>query len=318
MTFAQEVAMKTWLLVCGILLTTVAAQAQSLGHLKLIAHYPLDGNASDSTGLQGPIDLVNAPFQDGGVFLNGVYIGSGDNNASGAATPLMNGLSFEKLAVSLDFKVTEAYSVDRPLIVCGNSWRWMSVWLEPDSTLRFYVNDIPQVNTVAKVSPNAVHNVTMTYDSTQSMSRLYYDGALVDSVSAVLEHHDDANFASSHGGESDAFKGIWADLKVYTKDIAATVQSGGEMPEQFVLSQNYPNPFNPGTTIRFSLPKQTRVSVTVSNLRGQEIATVVDGVLPAGEHRVSWDAASQPAGIYFYKLSTAAGVVSVRKMLLVK
>lgn len=88
-------------------------------------------------------------------------------------------------------------------------------------------------------------------------------------------------------------------------------------PREFSLAQNYPNPFNPGTTIRFDLPRSSRVVLKVYNLLGQEMSTLVNEQLPAGTHTVQWDGTGRANGAYLYELSVD-GSVNTRKMLLVK
>lgn len=90
-----------------------------------------------------------------------------------------------------------------------------------------------------------------------------------------------------------------------------------ETPSKFELSQNYPNPFNAQTEISYSLPDPSHVRVTVYNLLGQKIETLVEANQQAGEHEVVWDASRVPSGIYFYRLD--AGKYSyTRKMTLLK
>jgi len=94
------------------------------------------------------------------------------------------------------------------------------------------------------------------------------------------------------------------------------------IPEIFYLGQNYPNPFNPTTTIRFSLPYKTDVTVTVYDLLGRNIRTLIDNNLPAGNHSVVWDGrlendAEAASGIYFYRIESDSFSES-RKMLLLK
>lgn len=96
-------------------------------------------------------------------------------------------------------------------------------------------------------------------------------------------------------------------------------------PQQVGLDQNYPNPFNPRTVIRFRLPVRSRVSLTVVNTLGQEVAVLVQGTLGEGVHLAEWDAADEPSGVYFCKLAAfgsadpaGAAVLDVRKLLLVR
>ncbi len=89
------------------------------------------------------------------------------------------------------------------------------------------------------------------------------------------------------------------------------------LPNLFALSQNYPNPFNPATTISYSLPSATHVSLDVFNILGQNVATLVDEHQSAGEHTVLWESVGYASGIYLYRLSTPEAV-ETRKMILLK
>jgi hypothetical protein len=88
------------------------------------------------------------------------------------------------------------------------------------------------------------------------------------------------------------------------------------IPQKFVLYQNYPNPFNPTTTISFSLPTKHKVTLTVFNTLGQKVITLVDGILPAGNHAVKWQANNVPSGIYFYQFIFGAYTVTKKMILL--
>jgi hypothetical protein len=89
------------------------------------------------------------------------------------------------------------------------------------------------------------------------------------------------------------------------------------LPNDLSLEQNYPNPFNPTTTIRFRLPRREHAVLKVFDVLGNEIATLVDGEITAGEHSVVFDAKDLPSGIYFYRLQ-ASNLVQQRKMLVIK
>ncbi|MCK6602875.1 MAG: NF038122 family metalloprotease [Bacteroidetes bacterium] len=95
----------------------------------------------------------------------------------------------------------------------------------------------------------------------------------------------------------------------------------GVADEQLVsrlnLEPNYPNPFNPSTVIGFTLPVQSKVTVKVLNILGQEITTLVDGIRPAGHHEVTFSAAGLPSGLYFCRM-TSSGQSFTRKMILSK
>ena len=90
----------------------------------------------------------------------------------------------------------------------------------------------------------------------------------------------------------------------------------------FELEQNYPNPFNPATKIRFSLSQSGQVDLTVFDILGRKVVTIVDEVAFAGVHEVEWNSRNSaglrvPSGVYFYRLRSQEGILT-KKMLLVK
>jgi photosystem II stability/assembly factor-like uncharacterized protein len=85
----------------------------------------------------------------------------------------------------------------------------------------------------------------------------------------------------------------------------------------FSLLQNYPNPFNPTTTISFSLPSRSFVSLKVFNLLGKEIATIISEEMSAGNYSKQWNACKISSGIYFYHLQ-AGSYIETKKLLLLK
>ncbi len=89
-----------------------------------------------------------------------------------------------------------------------------------------------------------------------------------------------------------------------------------EIPTAFALEQNYPNPFNPATTIAFALDETQRVTLTVYDLLGQKVRTLVDGVRPAARYRVPFDASDLASGTYIYVLRTEAQTAAKTMVLL--
>jgi hypothetical protein len=90
-----------------------------------------------------------------------------------------------------------------------------------------------------------------------------------------------------------------------------------ETPKEFSLSQNYPNPFNPSTKIRFDIPKQALTRITVFDILGREVVTLVNEELNAGKYEVEFKTGSYSSGLYFYKFE-AGDYSEVKKMVLVK
>jgi hypothetical protein len=93
-------------------------------------------------------------------------------------------------------------------------------------------------------------------------------------------------------------------------------------PAEFNLAQNYPNPFNPSTMIAFKLAVDSKVSLNIFNVLGQEVATLINTNLVAGSHQVNFNASSLNTGVYMYRIE-AAGIdgtnfVDVKKMILTK
>ena len=89
------------------------------------------------------------------------------------------------------------------------------------------------------------------------------------------------------------------------------------VPTSFALHPAYPNPFNPATTIRFDVPESADMSVTVYNILGEKVETLVNEHLTNGQYNVVWNANNQPSGIYFVRLVGNA-TTQVQKLLLVK
>ncbi|MBU1651608.1 T9SS type A sorting domain-containing protein, partial [bacterium] len=84
-----------------------------------------------------------------------------------------------------------------------------------------------------------------------------------------------------------------------------------------LMLTNYPNPFNPETTISFALPEACQISLTVYDVAGRNVVSLIDGWREAGSHEISFNASHLPSGVYIYQLNTGASALS-GKMLLLK
>ena len=107
--------------------------------------------------------------------------------------------------------------------------------------------------------------------------------------------------------------------------VTVTVTSGKSeelLPKAFSLSQNYPNPFNPETVIRYTLPEDCQVELTIYNILGQKVKTLVHEYQRAGYKTVRWDSRDDEgdevaSGVYLYRIE-ANGYVEVKKMAVLK
>jgi hypothetical protein len=145
----------------------------------------------------------------------------------------------------------------------------------------------------------------------------YRTGQLVDSVNLDRELETIRFFETASGlnlvGRS------YDTIFVYQFATPTTLedQIDSPLPERYNLAQNYPNPFNPSTTIEFELPHRSRVSLTVYNILGQKLTTILDEDLPAGTHAATWDGSKAASSIYLYRLVTE-DYSETRKMILLK
>lgn len=137
-------------------------------------------------------------------------------------------------------------------------------------------------------------------DSTVYLMDPFY-GPTINSYNWVLE-------GSSH---------TWTHTLKLLTTPASVYDTSDNLLKNTLLLQNYPNPFNSRTYIEFHLPKKEKTSLRIYNIYGQEIKTLVDEELNAGEYIFQWDASECPSGIYFYKLDTRK-VTSCGKMILLK
>jgi hypothetical protein len=122
----------------------------------------------------------------------------------------------------------------------------------------------------------------------------------------------------------DGIDGV-ADDTIYISNnspLDADDEQGGILPYRFELAQNYPNPFNPSTRIEYSLPERSHVTISVYNVLGQLVCTLVDREQSAGWYEAIWDgttASGEPvaSGVYLYRFQ-AGDHVQTKKMLLLK
>ena len=116
--------------------------------------------------------------------------------------------------------------------------------------------------------------------------------------------------------EAILYDGEGNEINLSPTDVEVGNQ-GEAIPTEFALYYNHPNPFNPTTTIKYDLPQASYVKLVVYNVMGQNVVTLIDGMVEAGRHQVIWDAKDLSSGVYFYKI-TAGNFTQMHKMILLK
>ena len=104
--------------------------------------------------------------------------------------------------------------------------------------------------------------------------------------------------------------------------IEVSVEEPNISPSKFELGQNYPNPFNPSTNIKFDIAQNSHVSITIFNLAGQKVSTLINRPLNTGSYTITWHGLDDngyqlPSGMYFYEMRTPS-YQSIKKLVLVK
>ncbi|MBN2413019.1 T9SS type A sorting domain-containing protein, partial [candidate division KSB1 bacterium] len=109
---------------------------------------------------------------------------------------------------------------------------------------------------------------------------------------------------------------------LFTVSEGNAINKENEIPKEFSISQNYPNPFNPSTKIKYSLPQNSQVNITIYNINGKVVETIINNFQMQGTYEINWQGTDNenhkvPSGIYFYRIE-AGHFIEIRKMTLVK
>lgn len=152
---------------------------------------------------------------------------------------------------------------------------------------------------------------------------IYRDGALIAGEIQTLEYYDDL-LGMSFGDYSYRASAVFSQgesaltpPQVVTYDGTLVEGPDRLIPDRHYLDRNYPNPFNPETSFRFGLAVGGEAVFVIYNITGREVARLIDGYVPAGNHTIKWKAENLPSGIYIYAL-ISGDFKAQGKMLLLK
>ncbi len=165
------------------------------------------------------------------------------------------------------------------------------------------------------------------YDSTISIFKNNGDGTFAPRATYHLTYSPVGICAADFNGDGTIDLAAAHDQApvitiLYNEDVPLSVGDDNRVPSQWGLAQNYPNPFNAGTTIEYSAAIRSHVNISIFNTIGERVRTLVDRVVPVGEHKFHWDGTDQygrslASGIYFYRVTDGINTGS-KKMVLLK
>jgi hypothetical protein len=195
-----------------------------------------------------------------------------------------------------------------------------------DTYIKSESSNLTLVDSSQSHSSGEWHHVALTYSN--GTMRQFVDG--VELLSGPVTYLPiDANGKTAIGARQDPrswFNGAIQMVKVSKRALAPTeftlptrtkVQGVGEHPIKNYLQQNYPNPFNPITNFIYQLTREELVSIKIYNIIGQEVATLVNEIKPAGNYTTLWNASAAGSGVYFCKMESKS-FISTMKLVLVK
>lgn len=176
------------------------------------------------------------------------------------------------------------------------------------------------VVTVPSDNESSASEVTLPYDTVDSL--LESAGLEVGESADFLwnvrisDGADTIDVAQSYEVETNTFIPLYYSITLERAMQTSNEETAG-LPKSFDLKQNYPNPFNPTTKIAFDLPQASNVELSVYDMLGRKVATIVNERMTAGSHTMSFDASRLASGMYIYRID-AGSFTSTRKMMLIK
>jgi hypothetical protein len=179
-------------------------------------------------------------------------------------------------------------------------------------------------DTGVQAQPSLLQNIQLFIPLTKPVRQVWYaspDNALISPQSLA--------YSQTTGGITVTLPQLkyWSTVVVEFNENVLGINDKKEEKKTYLLEQNYPNPFNPSTTIRYTLPFDSRVTLKVYDILGKEVSTLQDEVSKAGTFTLDFNATSStgtlPSGVYFYRLFARSLVgdmnyTSTKKMIFLK
>lgn len=271
----------------------------------LIAHYPLVYEGNDITENNPDMILENAPFQNGGVYSNGIYYGS-DTTGSLVQTPSINNFNFDDFTITMDFKIDSYPTGNNPIIIGGMLWRWIGAYMDGDK-LAFMANDGSDYYiTDEVVALSQWHIISLRYSKQYKQIGMYLNGNLVVLEEIpILLHNNDAIFSNEHGGSGDTFKGYWRNLEIFNTSQIAAINESAQLSgiEVFVDRES----------LNILMPQNKKdISMQMFNISGIRLGTYY---LTAGSNSINISGIK--SGSHILVFTDNAGNRAVRRILII-
>ncbi|MBN1292184.1 MAG: alkaline phosphatase [Candidatus Latescibacteria bacterium] len=152
---------------------------------------------------------------------------------------------------------------------------------------------------------------------------IFHSGQHTNQLIPLYAKGPSSNLFNSYSDQKDPVRGVYMDNTELFKVMKAALIGdptaiGSDTPKEYALVSNYPNPFNPVTTINYSVPLVGTVNVSIYDMLGQKITTLVDQVKAPGNYSVTWDASDLASGTYICKVQLYGSKTVTAKMTLMK
>lgn len=300
----------------------------------LLAYYPCNGNAGDSSGFENHGTVMGAQLsQDKDGADNRAYYFDGDDDLISITNKAI--LNFQdSISVCFWMKGTTLFSNRESYIISHGNWqnRW-KISIIPEKKLRWTVNTnagIKDLDSKTTLTEDVWYHMACIYDG--SNIEIYINGSLdSESGHSGTIKKTDINLLIGQALPSEDnynFNGIVDAVRIYNRGLDAgsiselysresAVERDSQVPEEYSLSQNYPNPFNPATRIQYKLPVSSKVRLQIFDITGRLIETLVDEEQAAGKYILHWNTRNISSGVYFYRIQ-AEGFSSVKKCIKLK
>ena len=301
----------------------------------LVAFYPFDGNANDASTFENHGSIYGPVLsQDRFGVTDKAYLFDGVNDY--ILVPYSTSLNFQNsISVNFWIKITEFYDTRESYPLSHGSWEKRWKFSISNQRIRWTVKTDEQVRDIDSENTlvlNKFYNITGVYDG--SDFEIYIDGKMNN-----FSHHSGLILTTTidltigqvlPDNNQYNFKGVIDDVRIYNyalsmQEIAELYDLNLQLPDRAInavplhnhLLQNYPNPFNPKTVISYQLAKGSEVDLSIYNILGQRVVTLVSGRQAAGSYRMEWDVDDHPSGVYYYRIK-AGDFWDVKKMVVIK